>query len=492
MNIKEFTSEPKVKNNVYAYSYGIMLAICGFYYGLVIGLFNTFLEEYINKYNLNLGNEALETLKNSCAMYFTCGCTTACAIGEILFNKIGRYKTMLLLIILEIATTVPMALIQDIHIFKIMRFMQGLVGYYWTLLAPLILKENIPSNIRNLCNPMFGFAICGGIQMGYMLGFNGCGEYWRIIMLSPILFSVPKLLGAFFFRMESPIYLINKFNVKINGDKSQDQVKLEEDLKANYSFLYNKFDSDTLTRRILKENPIRLDNLIDENELEMKIDSKIKKIYEENKNQILNALKEYKNQIIVCLTLNFMNQLIGMNILSIFSSDIFKRNGVKDTNNATNIMGLCGLAGTAVVTFFLSFTGMRLMMNLGTLGQIIGHFITILGLYFKNGFLIVTGVDLAMFAYCTSMGGINFSYNASIVPSFIVSKCAFLQWFLLIILLKVLKPTTDYLGYGNLFLSFQIFAVIGGLIFLKIGIETNNKDAQTIKNEFKQKSLFSF
>ena len=441
----------RVKSKWSLYLHGFMLASTGLFYGYGLGLFNNFFEHFIPTFNV--GDAVKEkNIQQNLNMFFVIGGTIACLFSSTIFERYGRYKTLLFAFALEMLVCAMMQ-VHSIKFYYAMRVVFGFVGCMWTFLASVMMAEMLPEKTEEYCAPLF----TGMISLGIIAGFSFCdkrlGPKWRWVMLSPLLTEVPKLVYFFFIRMESPRWLSE------NG-------ATEEELKKNYLYLYKPDVAELLA----------------------------KKIHTEHGNSAAVPFghifrSEYRTQMFVVFLLNMLNQLTGGGLLEFYSTNIFESAGIPHAAAFTIGLGVISLVAGGVAFWLTPTIGLRNMLISGIAGQSFFYAVYLGGEAYTTRWLIVGGIYLSYFSYCISLGGVLFAYVPKIFPPSGISFVAFFQWALSCYLGGNAETLRDRLSTPGLFFIAQVCASIGGLLFVAYSVDVENKEASAIKAEFQRKSF---
>ncbi len=215
---------------------------------------------------------------------------------DLLYEKMGRYRTTIILLVVDILVSFLYAF-KGIGLIYFLRFVSGYAACSWSLVAPLMIKENLPQSYKNIYGSSFGIFLTLGVLISFISGNENTVDHWRLVFMLPLLIELPKfILFVSIFKMRSPNYLYNIY--------SNDMVKTEEILEKNYSYLYDKEASKEHAFAFIKEKE-RLSG-------EKKVGFK----------ELVS--KYYRIQFGLVITLNILNQMTGINFLILYSSNIFE------------------------------------------------------------------------------------------------------------------------------------------------------------------------
>lgn len=446
--------EPKLKSNQAGFIYGILLASTASFFGTGVGTFNTFFDHFI-KYAYNITDERQKiSIVGTINFMFMFGGMTATIVGGYFYEKYGRWKTLIALLVSEIVILLLMG-IASIELLFVLRFVEGFIGCYWTLVAPLMIKENLPFHIANRVAPLFYVFLTGFILIGYCFGSEWSGQHWRFVLMYPLLIEIPKLYVFYhIYKMESPIWLYNN---------------QRELVRENFKFLYEKESAEKLTEELGKVAESTHTTSI-------------------SFGQLLSA--EYLVQFFLGSLLNVMNQMTGVNFLIFYSTRVFQEMGLPSPSFLTMLLGFTNFSGGFFLIRYQASIGKRYLLTVGILGQAFAYLVFLLGVIFKISILVLVGPFVFMFCFSISLGGIIYSYTADVVPPFAVSICALFQWVLACGVTKFGVNIIKDLGIFWVFFICLNCAFYGGIVFYGFSIETNNKSDLQIKKEFMHKRFF--
>jgi len=316
--------------------------------------------------------------------------------------------------------------------------------------------------------------------VGYFFGNEFCGRNWRFIMIIPLLSEVLRLaLLLARYRMETPRYIATQNKYKLNEAletelASSSKPLVEKDpaydaIFSNYKKLYNEDVAKILSINYL--NTFRRDN--------------------EKEAGLADLVKPYyRLQFIVALVLNLLNQLTGMNVITVFSNNILKRCGVDEPTIYTQIMGFIAMGAIGVVVFSVKIVGKRNLFIWGLFGQALGYCIFLAGVAYLKSSLVIGGMYVCMFTYSISLGGIVFGYNSDILPPVGSFTVSLIQWALGCVLMGTASSIEASIGVSAMFFFAQLSAVIGGIFYIGYGVETVGKSNKQIAKEFQNKRFY--
>lgn len=455
----------KVKSPSKTLLYAALLATCGFPYGLGLGTFNTFVHFFIINYirlpqEIARSTEREMQVKKLINFAYFIGCTSSCAFGHLIYKNFGVYRSALINIAVYSCST-ALLIIHNEYLLYAVRFFQGLTGYLWVILAPRMMRENLPPPIYEKLGYVFNFVVTTGVFIGYCFGNNVCGYHWRAVLLFPLLSEVPRFVAFLFFPMESPTWLVGR-EVTVST------------LKQNYSIFYTEKIADKLARHLQSEREHKR--------------QQNQRTHETEFSELFKP--KYRLQFLLCAVMSMLHQLTGMNIFAVYSDDILKQVGIRKPSAITQGMGIVGLISVVTVMLVNNKIGKRSLLIFGFLGQIIGYSIFFFGIGLGSPVLLVVGMYSAMFMYNISLGGVLSFYNADLLPAVGLFSVAMIKWGIASLLIYFTHKLGRLLTVPGMFLFAQLFAVFGGIFYIGYSIETVGKTDKAIEREFMSKRFF--
>lgn len=445
----------KLKSPFFCYFYGVLLSSCAFFFGLGVGTFTTFFKFFISNFG-ELSKEEKDSIQGNIGLYYIFGGTLACITGSFIYEKIGRYRSLIFMLTVEIIVISAM-FYKSIKFLYFLRVISGYISCFWTLLIPNMIRECLPSHIADRFNALFGAFLTGGICISYCFGFEWAREKWRWVLMWPLLLEVPKLFAFIFvFKMESPVWMIE------NGAS-------EIELSRNYEYFYNKHDASILANEMMRKAV---------ESVQIKIDWK----------EIFS--RKYSIQIMLAVVLNILNQLTGINFFCFYSNDIYEKAGFKNPTPVSISASLVSFFSSLLLILTVKYFSKKTIMINGLFGQVTSHLILIVGLLYNIKLLLLLGPFLYMFTYSHSVGGILYPYCADIVPPKAFSLCILAQWILSCITVKLAPYLMETYGLANVFFFFQSCSFLGTLFVIGYAESTENLSQVEIINKYAKKKFF--
>lgn len=309
------------------------------------------------------------------------GTIIGAGMGSIPANKFGRKKTLILIGVIFLVSSLGSALANDVYTFMAFRFLGGLSIGASSVVAPVYISEIAPPQHRGKMGIAFQVNVVSGILLAYLTNYllQGVGgeNDWRymlgIIAIPSLLFSV-----MMFFTPESPRWLI----------------------------LYRNDEAGA--RKIFEKSGAPADELIKE----------IRNSVQQKKKEALFSGK-FSKPLLLAFLLALFNQLSGINAIIYFAPRVFEMAGLgKDAAFLSSAgIGIVNFLFTMLGWYLIDRSGRRKLMYIGSAGYIIS--LTLMALAFAgyiNGGISVF-VFLFIAAHAIGQGSVIWVFLSEIFPN---------------------------------------------------------------------------
>ena len=440
--------------------YGITLSVGGMYYGISVALFNNFAEQFFKKvFNITDPSE-LKKIESDLAFYFFLGCFLCALFASFLYENIGRLYTYYFIIFLEILNSF-LLIFENLDLIIYSRIIAGFCGCFWMFLSHLMIKENVDEKYRSIVANSFFIFLTTGQTLSYALGSSLFLDYWRVVMFLPVFIELPRLFIVIFcFRFKSPVYLYHII---------KDEDKKKSAIEKNYEIFYEPETAIIKTELFLADQ---------------------KKIKKKNNKKIhfLDLFKrKYRKQFFLSCFINFLTQITGINVLTVFSTEIYKDLKLPNPELLTFIMSFFYIIGGIFITSLGNKIGKKKPILIALFLEGVSWSIVIIGYLTNLGYLVVFGSYSFIFFF-SIFGGIQYSYIVSFVAPIGISFASIFKWSITILLLKYILGFIDHFGILSAFVFFCIVSFLGffGMFFL--AVDTDGKsDSEILKEFYKEK-----
>jgi SP family arabinose:H+ symporter-like MFS transporter len=309
------------------------------------------------------------------------GTIIGAGMGSIPANKFGRKKTLILIGVIFLVSSLGSALANDVYTFMAFRFLGGLSIGASSVVAPVYISEIAPPQHRGKMGIAFQVNVVSGILLAYLTNYllQGVGgeNDWRymlgIIAIPSLLFSV-----MMFFTPESPRWLI----------------------------LYRNDEAGA--RKIFEKSGAPADELIKE----------IRNSVQQKKKEALFSGK-FSKPLLLAFLLALFNQLSGINAIIYFAPRVFEMAGLgKDAAFLSSAgIGIVNFLFTMLGWYLIDRSGRRKLMYIGSAGYIIS--LTLMALAFAG--YINGGISIFVFlfiaAHAIGQGSVIWVFLSEIFPN---------------------------------------------------------------------------
>lgn len=433
-----------MKNKVFFWS--ITVALGGFLFGFDTAVISG-AEQSIQQYWQLDGFE--HGLTVSIALI---GTIIGSMLGSLPSEKLGRKKTLILIAILYLFSSLGTALATNWPVFLLFRFLGGIGVGASSVTAPIYISEISPAGSRGKLVALFQFNIVLGILISYLSNYligQESDSSWRWMMGVQ---AFPSLLFLVLLRFvpESPRWLILRKGQIAEATETLKVINpggYEQELYAIRNDVQSEHQSEALFSR--------------------------------------------KNRFPVFLAITFavFNQVSGINAIIYYAPRIFEMTGLGKQSSLLSSVGIgfVNFLFTLLALSFIDRVGRRTLMLIGSLGLIITLGLVSRAFYLNefNGFMVTIFllVYIAFFAF--SQGAVIWVFISEIFPNQVRAKGQTLgsmtHWVMAAVIAFIFPMLTESLGGGNTFLFFCVMMVLQLLFVWKIMPETKGKSLEQLE-----------
>lgn len=430
------------------FTWSLVIAIGGFLFGFDTAVISG-AEQSIQKY------WSLTTVEHGLTVSIALiGTIIGAIFGAIPSDRLGRKKTLILIAVLYLLSSIGTALATDWWIFLVFRFMGGLGVGASSVTAPIYISEISPPEKRGQLVGMFQFNVVFGIVVSYLsnyiIGLSG-EQSWRLMLGIQ---AIPSALFLVLLRFvpESPRWLILK---KGDTTKALEIFKLI--------------------------NPASADKIVQEVKLGNKLDDSMQ-------TEPLFS-KKYRTPVMLAMLFAIFNQVSGINAIIYYAPRIFEMTGLGTGSSLLSTIGLgvINFIFTLLAMNFIDKVGRKTLMMIGSLGLILTLGLVSYSFYVENfnGFL----VPLFLFTYIAffafSQGAVIWVFISEIFPNQVRAKGQTLgsttHWVMAAAIAFSFPYLAEKAGGGNTFLFFCVMMCIQLLFVWKVMPETKGKSLEQIE-----------
>lgn len=378
-------------------------------------------------------------------------------LGGIPADKLGRKKTLYLIALLYLISSLGTAGSTNWYGFLLFRFLGGLGVGASSVTAPIYISEISPSEKRGRLVALFQFNVVFGIVISYLsnylIGQLGGGHSWRLMLGIQAIPSAMFLL-LLKFVPESPRWLILKKN------------KIEE------------------ARKILSLiNPLTADSIVSNIERSAQEEGKVL-----HKDPLFS--KRYKVPVMLAILFAFFNQVSGINAIIYYAPRIFEMTGLGASSSLLSTVGIgvVNFTFTLLAMNFIDRIGRRTLMLIGSAGLILTLALVANSFYTQHfsrwGVTTYLLVYIAFFAF--SQGAVIWVFISEIFPNQVRAQGQTLgsttHWVMAAVIAFSFPYIAEKAGGGNTFLFFSVMMCLQLIFVWKIMPETKGTSLEQVEH----------
>jgi SP family arabinose:H+ symporter-like MFS transporter len=378
------------------------------------------------------------------------GTVVGSLIGGFPADKLGRKKSLLIIALLYLVSSMGTAYAVDWSVFLVFRFMGGLGVGVSSVVAPLYISEIAPAHKRGRLVAMFQFNIVLGILMAYLSNYllSGIGENeWRWMLgvqaIPSLIFTITVLLIP-----ESPRWLILQ-----RGDISTARTILQEIDKEGTEQILASIQRNT------------------------------------TKEKVVLFQKAYNKPILLAVLFAVFNQVSGINAIIYFAPRIFEMAGIgKDSALLSSAgIGLINLISTLLGISLIDHFGRRILILVGSVGLILTLILVSQAFFTQK---MGMNVPFYLFAYIAffafSQGAVLWVFISEIFPNEVRANGqalgSFTHWLMASFITFTFPYFAETFGGGIVFAFFASMMVLQLLFAWKLMPETKGKSLENMDN----------
>uniref|UniRef100_A0A1A9VZI8 Major facilitator superfamily (MFS) profile domain-containing protein n=1 Tax=Glossina brevipalpis TaxID=37001 RepID=A0A1A9VZI8_9MUSC len=443
------------------YFAGLSSATGSFILGTVIGW--TAQTEHSIKAG-DLGYEVSDREMDWLSTIFTLGAASMCIPTGFIIDAIGRRFTMLLFVPFLLLGWLMIAFSVNTIMLYVARFLLGMSGGAFCIIAPLYTTEIAQTKIRGILGCFFQMLITMGILYSYIMG-----AVCTVFVMTLSCTFLPVISGILFLILpESPFYYVMK-------DKPEKARSALQWLRGKNYDINEEYQEVEANVREVKENPVSL----------------LKGMKRRS------SLRAFLNSI--CLMI--FQQFSGINVIMFYATDVFKlaKTGL-EPKVSTIVLGAVQVIATFAALFLIDRLGRRILlmlssfvMSLSTLG---------LGIYF---YIKDRDTDIAQRiswfpVLCCCLFILMFSLGMGAVPWLIMAETfaedikgpassisATINWLSAFTITNAYGPIKNAIGVGQTFWIYSGFSITCTIFVFFFLPETHNKTFAEIQQSLDRK-----
>ncbi|MBI1783417.1 MAG: sugar porter family MFS transporter, partial [Sphingobacteriales bacterium] len=408
--------------NVFLWS--LVIALGGFLFGFDTAVISGAEQAIQKNWNLNTVEHGLTV---SIALI---GTIIGAIFGAIPSDKLGRKKTLVLIAVLYLFSSLGTALATNWYAFLFFRLFGGLGVGASSVTAPIYISEISPAERRGKLVGLFQFNVVLGIVVSYLSNYliGLSGEHsWRFMLGIQ---AIPSFIFLVLLRSipESPRWLIMK------------KGKVEEARQ-----IFKTINADTADK-IVKE--------ISETDKEEKAVLQQEPLFS----------KRYKTPVMLAMLFAVFNQVSGINAIIYYSPRIFEMTGLGTSSSLLSTVGLgiINFTFTLLAMNFIDKVGRKTLMLIGSVGLIITLGMVSYSFYAGsfNGFTVPLFLFIYIAFFAFSQGAVIWVFISEIFPNQVRAQGQTLgsttHWVMAALIAFSFPYLAEKAGGGNTFLFFCI------------------------------------
>lgn len=438
-------------NHSKIFIWSISVALAGFLFGLDTAVISGAEQAIQRLWNLDNFTHGLAV---AMALW---GTVVGALLGGIPSDRLGRKKTLFVIGILFLLSSLGSAISPDVVTFMVFRFLGGLAIGSSSVTAPLYISEIAPAESRGRLVALFQFNIVFGILMAYVANYLlrdiGGDDAWRWMLgwvaLPSLLFSISVL-----FIPESPRWLLVK-----KGDEPGALAVLNQ------------------------INPATAQSQIDEIRAGMR-----------QPNDVAKAATffsgKYKRPILLAFLIALFNQVSGINAVIYYAPRIFAETGMGKSAallSSTGI-GLVNLIFTLIGVALIDRMGRRFLMFIGSFGYIFSLSLVAYAFYSgaaANSLLVPALLFVFIAAHAIGQGAVIWVFISEIFPNAVRSYGNSLgsatHWVFAALIANIFPWFAGRFGEGPIFATFAVMMVLQLLFVWKMMPETKGASLEELE-----------
>lgn len=386
------------------------------------------------------------------------GTVIGAVFGALPTNFLGRKKTLIIIGMLFLISSIGTAFANNPIIFSVFRFLGGIGIGASTIAAPTYVSEIAPAKDRGKLVALYQFNIVFGILVAFISNFylQDIGENaWRWMLGIQAFPSMLYTLLVFGIP-ESPRWIL---------EYKKDRVKAIGILKQIYS----------------------------DAEVEKEIAAIEKEAKTEVKNETIFMVK-YRKPLLLAFFIAFFNQLSGINAFLYYAPRIFELAGLeKSASFLSSIgIGIINLIFTMIGISLIDKYGRKTLMYLGSVGYIISLGLVTAAFYFEwKGIVVPLFFFLFIASHAIGQGSVIWVFISELFPNKLrAAGSAFgtsVHWVLAALIPSFIPLLFNKIGTTTVFAFFCIMMILQLLwVFLKMP-ETKGRTLEELSESLQKK-----
>lgn len=431
------------------FTWSLVIALGGFLFGFDTAVISG-AEQSIQSY---WGLSALQHgLTVSIALI---GTVIGALTGAIPSDRFGRKRTLYIIAVLYLLSSLGTALSTNWYAFLFFRFMGGLGVGASSVTAPIYISEIAPAGRRGKLVGLFQFNVVFGIVVSYLSNYliGQSGDHnWRLMLGIQ---AIPSAVFLLLLRWvpESPRWLI------LHKGKIAEARNI-----------------------LLQIDPAKGDETLSDIRIAIDDDKRLPS------SEALFT-RRYRTPVLLAILFAVFNQVSGINAIIYYSPRIFEMTGLGKNSSllSTAGIGIVNFGFTLLAMNFIDRIGRRTLMLIGSFGLIVTLAMVAWSFYASsfNGWMVPVFLFIYIAFFAFSQGAVIWVFISEIFPNPVRAKGQTLgsatHWVMAAIIAFSFPYLAEKAGGGNTFLFFCVMMCIQLLFVWKLMPETKGKSLEQIE-----------
>ena len=433
----------------YVFFWSLVVSLSGFLFGFDTAVISG-AERSIQLYwNLNAVQHGLTI---SIALL---GTVVGALLGAIPSDRIGRKKTLIVIALLYLVSSLGTSLSTNWYLFLFFRFAGGLGVGASSVTAPIYISEVSPAAKRGRLVALFQFNVVFGILMSYLsnylIGYTGENP-WRLMLGIQ---AIPSFLFLVLLRFipESPRWLIlhkGKTAVAVKTLHIASPGTYQQDVAAiQAAGALSKGDTD----------PAPL------------------------------LSKKYRTPVTLAVLFAVFNQVSGINAIIYYSPRIFEMTGLGKHSSLLSTVGIgaVNFLFTALAINFIDRFGRKTLMLIGSAGLVLSLGFVAYAFFTRDfsGNLVTICLLMYIAFFAFSQGAVIWVFISEIFPNAVRAKGqtlgSFTHWAMAALITFSFPWLAEKLGGGDIFAFFSVMMCLQFLFVWKKMPETKGRSLEQME-----------
>ena len=383
------------------------------------------------------------------------GTVVGALLGAIPSDRIGRKKTLIVIALLYLVSSLGTSLSTNWYMFLFFRFAGGLGVGASSVTAPIYISEVSPAAKRGGLVALFQFNVVFGILMSYLsnylIGYTGENP-WRLMLGIQ---AIPSFVFLVLLRFipESPRWLILH------------KGRIEEASKTLQIVSPETYERDVAAIRaagVLQKEDIDPAPLLS---------------------------KKYRTPVTLAVLFAVFNQVSGINAIIYYSPRIFEMTGLGKHSSLLSTVGIgaVNFLFTALAINFIDRFGRKTLMLIGSAGLILSLGFVSYAFFTRDfsGNLVTICLLMYIAFFAFSQGAVIWVFISEIFPNAVRAKGqtlgSFTHWAMAALITFSFPYLAEKLGGGDIFAFFSVMMCLQFLFVWKKMPETKGRSLEQME-----------